>query len=91
MNKSNLTFKELQGISKLACMNCGILTNHIIIRLNENEDENIDLYMITKDNPKKMLTNVSNQECYYFLLGLINGSQTKLYTLNEDRKRLSHA
>ena len=46
MNKSNLSFKELQGISKLACMNCGILTNHIMIRLN---DENIDLYMIIKD------------------------------------------
>ena len=89
MNKSNLTFKELQGISKLACMNCGIFTNHIMIRL--NEDENIDLYMISKDKPQKMLTNVSIQECYYFLLGLINGSQTKLYTLNEDRKRLSHA
>ena len=89
MNKSNLTFKELQGISKLACMNCGLLANHIMIRL--NEDENIDLYMIVKDKPKKMLTNVSVQECYYFLLGLINGSQTKLYTLNEDSKRLSHA
>ena len=88
MNKSNLTFKELQGISKLACMNCGILTNHIMIRLN---DENIDLYMIVKDKPERMLTNVSVQECYYFLLGLINGSQTKLYTLNEDSKRLSHA
>ena len=87
MNKSNLTFKELQGISKLACMNCGILTNHIMIRLN---DENIDLYMIIKDKPDKMLTNVSIQECYYFLLGLINGSQTKLYTLNEDSKRLNH-
>ena len=88
MNKSNLTFKELQGISKLACMNCGILTNHIMIRLN---DENIDLYMIVKDKPERMLTNVSVQECYYFLLGLINGSQAKLYTLNEDRKRLNHA
>tara|TARA_R100000152_G_C6598337_1_gene56355 strand:- start:151 stop:423 length:273 start_codon:yes stop_codon:yes gene_type:complete len=90
MNKSNLSFKELQGISKLASMNCGILTNHIMIRLNEDEN-NIDLYMIIKDKPKKMLTNVSIQECYYFLLGLINGSQTKLYTLNEDSKRLSHA
>ena len=89
MNKSNLNFKELQGISKLACMNCGILPNHIMIRL--NEDENIDLYMIVKDKPERMLTNVSVQECYYFLLGLINGSQTKLYTLNEDSKRLSHA
>ena len=87
MNKSNLSFKELQGISKLACMNCGILTKHIMIRLN---DENIDLYMIIKDKPQKMLTNVSIQECYYFLLGLINGSQTKLYTLNEDSKRLNH-
>ena len=88
MNKSNLTFKELQGISKLACMNCGILTNHIMIRLN---DESINLYMIIKDKPQRMLTNVSIQECYYFLLGLINGSQTKSYTLNEDSKRLRHA
>jgi len=60
-----------------------------MIRL--NEDENIDLYMMIKNNPQKMLTNVSVQECYCFLLGLINGSQTKLYTLNEDSKRLSHA
>ena len=60
-----------------------------MIRLNENE--NIDLYMISKNKPQQMLTNVSIQECYYFLLGLINGSQTKLFTLNEESKRLSHA
>jgi len=90
MNKSNLNYQTLRGLAKQAAQNMGLLSNavQVVLDCNSTRYENQDLYNVyinyPNKQPAKTLSSQSNITTYYYLLGLINGSQTKKDTLKID-------
>jgi len=90
MNKSNLSYNDLRGIAKQAAQNMGLLSQavQVVLDTNSTNYEKKDLYNVyisySYKQPEKMLSSQSNISTYYYLLGLINGSQTKKDTLKID-------
>ena len=87
MNKSNLNYKDLRGIAKQAAQNMGLFSQavQVVLDTNTTNYQKKDLYNVyisyPHKQPEKMLSSQSNITTYYYLLGLINGSQTKKDTL----------
>ena len=90
MNKSNLSYQTLRGLAKQAAQNMGLFSNavQVVLDCNSTRYENQDLYNVyinySNKQPEKTLSSQSNITTYYYLLGLINGSQTKKDTLKID-------
>jgi len=90
MNKSNLSYQTLRGLAKQAAQNMGLFSNavQVVLDCNSTRYENQDLYNVyinyPNKQPAKTLSSQSNITTYYYLLGLINGSQTKKDTLKID-------
>ena len=90
MYKSNLIYNDLRGIAKQAAQNMGLFSQAVQVVLDTNSTyyEKKDLYNVyisyPHKQPEKMLSSQSNITTYYYLLGLINGSQTKKDTLKID-------
>ena len=90
MNKSNLSYQTLRGLAKQAAQNMGLFSNavQIVLDCNSTRYENKDLYNVyinyLNKQPEKTLSSQSNITTYYYLLGLINGSQTKKDSLKID-------
>ena len=90
MTKSNLNYQTLRGLAKQAAQNMGLFSNAVQVVLDSNSTryENQDLYNVyinyPNKQPQKTLSSQSNITTYYYLLGLINGSQTKKDTLKID-------
>jgi len=90
MTKSNLSYQTLRGLAKQAAQNMGLFSNAVQVVLDSNSTryENQDLYNVyinyPNKQPTKTLSSQSNITTYYYLLGLINGSQTKKDTLKID-------
>jgi len=90
MNKSNLNYQTLRGLAKQAAQNMGLFSNavQVVLDCNSTRYENKDLYNVyinyPNKQPEKTLSSQSNITTYYYLLGLINGSQTKKDTLKID-------
>mgnify|MGYP003137438412 FL=1 len=90
MSKSNLSYQTLRGLAKQAAQNMGLFSNavQVVLDCNSTRYENKDLYNVyinySNKQPEKTLSSQSNITTYYYLLGLINGSQTKKDTLKID-------
>ena len=90
MNKSNLSYQTLRGLAKQAAQNMGLFSNavQVVLDCNSTRYENQDLYNVyinySNKQPEKTLSSQSNITTYYYLLGLINGSQIKKDTLKID-------
>ena len=90
MNKSNLSYQTLRGLAKQAAQNMGLFSNavQVVLDCNSTRYENQDLYNVyinySNKQPEKTLSSQSNITTYYYLLGLINGSQRKKDTLKID-------
>ena len=90
MYKSNLIYNDLRGIAKQAAQNMGLFSQavQVVLDTNSTNYEKKDLYNVyisyPHKQPEKMLSSQSNITTYYYLLGLINGSQTKKDTLKID-------
>ena len=90
MNKSNISYNDLRGIAKQAAQNMGLFSQavQVVLDTNSTNYEKKDLYNVyisySYKQPEKMLSSQSNISTYYYLLGLINGSQTKKDTLKID-------
>tara|TARA_R100001460_G_scaffold26596_2_gene53779 strand:+ start:256 stop:567 length:312 start_codon:yes stop_codon:yes gene_type:complete len=90
MSNSNLSYQALRGLAKQAAQNMGLFSNavQIVLDCNSTRYENKDLYNVyinyLNKQPEKTLSSQSNITTYYYLLGLINGSQTKKDSLKID-------
>ena len=90
MDNTNLSYNNLRGIAKQAAQNMGLFSQAIQVVLDTNSTnyEKKDSYNVyisyPHKQPEKMLSSQSNITTYYYLLGLINGSQTKKDTLKID-------
>jgi len=90
MTKSNLSYQTLRGLAKQAAQNMGLFSNavQVVLDCNSTRYENQDLYNVyinyPNKQPEKTLSSQSNITTYYYLLGLINGSQIKKDTLKID-------
>ena len=90
MSKSNLSYQTLRGLAKQAAQNMGLFSNavQVVLDCNSTRYENKDLYNVyinySNKQPEKTLSSQSIITTYYYLLGLINGSQTKKDTLKID-------
>ena len=90
MNKSNLSYQTLRGLAKQAAQNMGLFSNavQVVLDCNSTRYEEPDLYNVyinySNKQPEKTLSSQSNITTYYYLLALINGSQTKKDTLKID-------
>ena len=90
MSNSNLSYQALRGLAKQAAQNMGLFSNavQIVLDCNSTRYENKDLYSVyinyLNKQPEKTLSSQSNITTYYYLLGLINGSQTKKDSLKID-------
>ena len=90
MTKLNLSYQTLRGLAKQAAQNMGLFSNavQVVLDCNSTRYENNDLYNVyinyLNKQPEKTLSSQSNITTYYYLLGLINGSQIKKDTLKID-------
>ena len=90
MTNSNLSYQTLRGLAKQAAQNMGLFSNavQVVLDCNSTSYENQDLYNVyinySNKQPAKTLSSQSNITTYYYLLGLINGSQTKKDSLKID-------
>ena len=91
MNKSSLNYQTLRGLSKQAAQNMGLFSQavQVVLDTNSTNYEKKDLYNVyisyPHKQPEKMLSSQSNITTYYYLIGLSNGSLTKVDTLKLDK------